>query len=242
MIFCEALSNKAFSTPLNSLPIPAVGPSVRLLSRSPGSVNFPRRLLDLDEKNDGTVSNGGERRVRGRRGREGRGAHDCIIRLNRLEKNKYKVCQASFLPTPHRARPPVSPTTGRQAGPANPRSVCRPHWRVGWLVVGYDHPHGGNGRRPTCNPSEAGSPPLCLSSRSVVLAGALFRHANYALWSCSRIEETRNEMHEEGRRRSGVEGEERRVNISVEQKNERKRGRRREHTNAKPWRAVYLSH
>ena len=46
---------------------PLVRPSVRLLSRSPGSVNFPRRLLDLDEKNDGTVSNGGERRVRGRR-------------------------------------------------------------------------------------------------------------------------------------------------------------------------------
>ena len=171
-------------------------------------------------------------------GEEGRGAHHCIIRLNRLEKNKYKVCQASFLPTPHRARQSVSPTTGRQAGQAIPRSVRRPFRRVGWLLVMTTHMAATVAVRPATRPRRA-LLPLCLSSRSAVLAGALFRHANYALWSCSRIEETRNEMHEEGRRRSGVvEWEERRVNISVEQKNERKRGRRREKTNAKPWRAV----
>ena len=52
-----------------SLPIPALR-SVCLLSRSPGSVNFPRKLPDLDERNEGTVSDGGERRDGERRGEE----------------------------------------------------------------------------------------------------------------------------------------------------------------------------
>ena len=99
-------------------------PSVCLLSRSPGSVNFPRKLPDLDERNDGTVSNGGES-TDGRR-EEGRGAHDCIIRLNRRRKNKYKVCQASFLPTPLRAS--VRPATGRYG-----RRFLGQSMLVGWL-------------------------------------------------------------------------------------------------------------
>ena len=101
--------------------------------------------------------------------------------------------------TPH-----VRLSSNRQVRPALPRSV-----EVGWLV-GYDHPHGGNGCRPTCNPSEALRRTLLslLLFVVVVFAGALFRHANYyALWSCSRIEETRNEMHEEEREREIERGE-----------------------------------
>ena len=94
------------------------------------------------------------------KGGERRGAHDCISRLNRLKKNKYKVCQASFLPTLS-----VRLSIHRQVRPrpALPRSVGRPH-----RLVGYDHPHGGNGcrrPRPTCNPSEVDSPSASSSSR-----------------------------------------------------------------------------
>ena len=106
-----------------SLPIPAAvasRPSVFCLGRRGQSIFHVDCLTSTKRTTEQSPMEG---RDESEEGEEGRGAHHCIIRLNRLEKNKYKVCQASFLPTPHRARRSVSPTTGRQAGRASGPSV-----------------------------------------------------------------------------------------------------------------------
>ena len=128
------------------------------------------------------------------------------------------------------------------------QSVGRSGWLVGRLVM-TTHMAATVSVRPATHLKRALlSLPLFFV---VVFAGALFRHANYALWSCSRIEETRNEMHEEERRERGefnIGGgtkerrKEGRVNISVEQKSERTKGMRQgKQTNAKPRLSVCLS-
>ena len=142
------------------------------------------------------------------KGGERRGAHDCISRLNRLKKNKYKVCQASFLPTLS-----VRLSIHRQVRPrpALPRSVGRPH-----RLVGYDHPHGGNGcrrPRPTCNPSEVDSPSASSSSRGhyfdtqIMLSGR-GRGSKKPVMKCMkrRGEKEGSSTSEEERRKEGRKG------------------------------------